>query len=171
MKKNILISIFCTDQTGLIAAISGRLFELGANLGDTTFSVLGAGAEFTTICELPYAMSLDELEGSLRQIEQLSDANISVSPFTLDTVHGPTGQVTHRITINGGDQPGLIARLCETFIEYDANIVRLSAEVAQHNEYVLRLSVNIPCKKVESCLSTVSNTAEGLQLNCSFETI
>ena len=107
----------------------------------------------------------------LRHIEQLSDANISVTPFTLDTVHGPTGQVTHRITIKGGDQPGLIARLCETFIEYDANIVRLAAEVAQHNEYVLRLSVNIPRKKAQSCLSTVSNTAEGLQLNCHFETI
>ena len=37
----VLVSVFCPDRTGLIAAIAGRLFDLGANLGDTSFTVLG----------------------------------------------------------------------------------------------------------------------------------
>ena len=171
MKQNFLISIFCADQTGLVAAIANRLFELGGNLGDTAFSVLGTGAEFTTVCELPNTIDIDELGQELRQLEQLSKAEISIPPFTLDAIHGPRGHVTHRITIQGGDQPGLIARLCETFIEFNTNIVRLSAEVTEQHEYALRLSVNIPPEKVTSCLATVSNTAEGLQLSCRFEAV
>ena len=171
MKQNFLISIFCRDQTGLVATIANRLFELGGNLGDTTFSVLGAGAEFTTVCELPDTTNINELEYELRQLEQLSEAEISVKPFILDAIHGPSGHVTHHIIIQGGDQPGIIARLCETFVEFDTNVVRLSAEVTEQNEYLLRLSVNIPREKITSCLATVSNTAEGLQLNCRFEEV
>jgi len=48
-----LISVLCEDNPGLIAAITGRLYDIGANLGDTTFAVLGGAAEFTGVCELP----------------------------------------------------------------------------------------------------------------------
>ena len=48
-----LVSILCRDHPGLIAAIAGRLFDIGANLGDTTFAVLGGAAEFNSVCELP----------------------------------------------------------------------------------------------------------------------
>src|SRR5262245_7561107 len=50
MAKSALVSVICEDRTGLIAAITGRMFDLGINLGDTTFAVLGTGAEFTTLC-------------------------------------------------------------------------------------------------------------------------
>ena len=39
----VLITIFCHDRTGLVSAITGRLFEIGANLGDTSFAMLGGG--------------------------------------------------------------------------------------------------------------------------------
>ena len=39
-----LVSIFCPDREGLVAAVTRRLFDLGINLGDTAFSVLGLGA-------------------------------------------------------------------------------------------------------------------------------
>lgn len=171
MSHTVLISIFCPDQKGLVAGITGYLFDLGANLGDTNFAVLGGGAEFTTVCEIPISLSSDELQRELGALDDLDGAEITIQPFALDTVHGPSGQITHRITIRGGDQPGLIARLSETFIQYQSNIVRLSAEVMQSGDYVLRLSVNIPPDKVENCLSTVANTAEGLQLSCKSEEV
>ena len=56
---NVLVSVFCPDRTGLVSAIAGRLFEIGANLGDTSFAVLGAGAEFSAICDIPAHVSAD----------------------------------------------------------------------------------------------------------------
>ena len=58
----------------------------------------------------------------------LQGAEITVAVFTLEPLHGPSQQITHRITLSGGDQPGMIACLSELFIEFKANIVRLVSE-------------------------------------------
>ncbi|MBT5649463.1 MAG: amino acid-binding protein, partial [Rhodospirillaceae bacterium] len=82
--------------------------------------------------------------------------------------HGPEGDVTHRITVSGGDQPGLVARLCETFVEFGANIVTLNAGplAEQQGRYAIRLEVSLPGAVADACLSTVTNTAEALGLSC-----
>jgi len=160
------VAISCPDQTGLIAAITGRLFDLGANLGDTSFAVLGSGAEFTTISEMPDDLDNDNLAAELASVTELKEAKISVTEFKLDPVQDQAAKITHRITVKGGDQPGLIARLSELFIEYRANIVRLSSEKSPDGNYILRISVFIPEGSADACLATVANTAEGLQLAC-----
>jgi glycine cleavage system transcriptional repressor len=164
-----LITVFCPDRTGLIAAISGRLFEIGANLGDSTFSMLGTGAEFTAVCEAPDEYSPAMLEAELAVLPELAKANISVRLFELDTAHGPSGMVTHRIVVSGGDRPGLIARLSEVFGQFQANIVHMDAQrIPEQGLYVTRFSVAIP-DRVEACLSTVANTAGELNLSCHSE--
>src|SRR3972149_708038 len=88
MATTALISIICADRTGLVAAIAGRLFDLGANLGDTTFAVLGGAAEFTTVCELPDTLSLKTVERELRALPALAEATVTISPFSYRAVHG-----------------------------------------------------------------------------------
>ena len=172
MAATIQISILCPDRTGLVAAITGRLFDLGANLGDTTFAVLGAGAEFTTVCDLPEGVTAAAVERDLKGLPELAGAQVSVRAFPLAPVHGPSGRVTHRITVSGADRPGLIARLCEAFVQYRANIVRLNSEHipnAGGGEYVVEFAVSIPPESTEACLATVSNTAQNLQLACHWQ--
>jgi len=127
MAATAMISIFCPDRTGLIAAITGYLFDLGANLSDTRFTVLGAGAEFNAVCEIPEDMEFSQIEAGLGTLPEPAGAEITIRSFALDPFHGPTGDITHQITVSGGDQPGLIARLCETLVGFNANIVALNA--------------------------------------------
>jgi glycine cleavage system transcriptional repressor len=171
--STLLVSIFCPDRTGLIAAISGRLFALGANLGDTSFAVLGSGAEFTSVCRLPDDVSAAEVEADLKKLPELADASVSVAPFGFDPDAGPSGRVTHTIVVSGGDRPGLIARLSEVFVQFKANIVRMDAQRipdAEGGRYVTRFAVSIPERSVQACLSTVANTAGELNLSCDWET-
>lgn len=177
MAATAMISIFCPDRTGLIAAITGYLFDLGANLGDTGFAVLGAGAEFNAVCEIPRDLEFAEIETGLGALPELADAKIEVRAFSLDPLHGPSGDVTHQITISGGDQPGLVARLCETLVEFDANIVALNAggsgasPSSGDGVYVIRLAAWIPPGKENACLATLANTAENLRLSCKWEQV
>lgn len=167
--NSVLISIFCPDRTGLVAAITGRLFEVGANLGDTSFAMLGSGAEFTSVCDLPQDISAADLEGDLASLPELAGARVSVRAFDMDQAAGPLGRVTHRVVLSGGDRPGLIARLSEVFGEFKANIVRLDAQrVPEQGLYVTRLAVSIP-ERAEACLNTVANTAGELNLSCHVE--
>ena len=82
-----LISIFCPDSTGLVAAITGKLFDLGANLADTSYVVLGQGGEFSAICELPDTVELATVKSGLEELGELAEAEVTVKPFPFDPAH------------------------------------------------------------------------------------
>ncbi len=169
-----LISVLCPDRVGLVAAIAGRLFDLGGNLADTTFAVLGEGAEFTSVCEFPDGVPLEQVERELRGLPELGDGEVTVSRFDLAPVHGPSGHFTHRIVVSGGDRPGLVARLCEVFVHFHANIVRLNAEripTAEGEQYAVTVHVWVPEDQAAACLATVVNTAGELSLNCQWHAV
>ena len=167
-----LVSVLGPDRIGLVAAIAEHLFDIGVNLRDTTFAALGSGAEFVALCELPSGIDAREVEAGLKQLPELDGAEVRAVPYAFDPSPGPAGSVTHRITISGGDQLGLVARLAEVFKQYDSNIVRLEARKLAEAEgglYVTRFAVFIPEEQVSLCLATVSNTAGALGLDCEVE--
>jgi len=173
MERTALITILCADRAGLVAAVAGCLFDLGANLRDTSFAVLGRGAEFTAVCDLPVELANEAVEDELRGLAELDGAEVAVRAFTMEPDAGPTGEVSHHISVSGGDQPGLIARLCETFVQFNANIVALNASPSPGAEgrlYTIRIAVRIPAGAADACLATISNTAQNLGLTCRWET-
>lgn len=169
MTQHLLVSLFCPDRTGLVAAVAGRLFDLGVNLGDTSFAVLGTAAEFSAVCEVAEDVTAEELHAALAALPEAADARIEVRPFGLDPVADVGGRVTHRVFVRGGDRPGLVARMAEVFGQYEANIVRMSAEHVPDGgdgQYVVRFDVAIPPAAVDRCLNTAANTAGELHLEC-----
>ena len=174
MSRTALISIICEDRIGLIAEVTGRLFDLGINLGDTTFAVLGGAAEFTAVIELPDHLSLGSIESELSALPALKGAKINVAPFSYRAQHGDTAHITHRIEIEGEDSPGLVARLSEVFVGFGANIVRLNSERmcgCSGTRYVTLIAAWIPPEKAKACLATVANTAGELRLTCKTQAV
>jgi glycine cleavage system transcriptional repressor len=169
-----LISIICQDSSGLIADVTGRLYDLGVNLGDTTFAVLGGGAEFTLVGKLPADVDFDEVERELRAVPLLKNAQLTVQPFTYRETHDQSAHITHRIEITGDDSPGLIARLSEAFSQMGANIVRLNSESVPSPSgarFLLRIAVYVPESKTALCMATVANTAGQMNLTCRWQQV
>lgn len=166
----VLISIVSPDQIGLIAAVTGRLYEAGANLADTSFSVLGSGCEFSCLAELPRGVGLEDIRRELTDLTVLAGADVKVSLFQYTPEHLGSAAVTHVIEIDGGDRPGLIARLSEVLMNYDANVVRMNSRRLYRGDgssrYVTSFEVSIPPAREEGCLSAVHNTAGQLNLDC-----
>jgi glycine cleavage system transcriptional repressor len=97
---------------------------------------------------------------------------VRVVPYGFDPNPTPAGHVTHRITISGGDQLGLVARLADVFRKYGANIVRLEARKLSDEKgglYVTRFAVSLGPEQENACLATVTNTAGTLHLACEVE--
>ena len=167
MEHAVLVSIVCRDRPGLVAAVSGRLYDLGANLADTTFAVLGEGAEFTAVVLPAKDQTGEDIRRELAALDEIADGTVDVRDWRLSTHHAPSGRITHRIEVAGGDRPGLIARLSEVFGQFGANIVRLNAETIPGTggaQYVTRFAVWIPAERADACLATVGNTAGELRL-------
>ncbi len=164
-----LVSTFCPDRVGLVSAVTGKLFDHGVNLRDVAFAVLGRGAEFSAVCDLPDGFDVAELQAGLHSLPELEGAQIKVLAYDEDAASGPLARVTHRVEVSGGDQPGLIARLSEIFTGYEANIVRLDAQTLPDEtggRYTIRFAVSIAPDRADTCLSAVANTAEHLGLSC-----
>ncbi|MDQ7075723.1 MAG: ACT domain-containing protein [Gammaproteobacteria bacterium] len=167
-----LISLFCPDRPGLISAISGCLFDLDLNIGDSNFSILGSGAKFTAVCTLPETLSAETLHTQLQHLPQLNEAKISITPYALARPSS-SAHISHQITLQGRDQPGLVTRLTEVFAEFEANIVHLNTKSfpqADMDHYLIRISVAIPKKRTSACLATIENTASSMQMECLCET-
>ncbi|MDH3335704.1 MAG: amino acid-binding protein [Rhodospirillaceae bacterium] len=169
-----LVSITGPDKVGIISDIAGRLFDLGVNFVDTTFAVLGGNAEFSAICELQGETDISVIKSELAALGVLSDAEISVSYFSIKNNSPASKSITHNIKVYGGDSPGLLARLCEVFQQFNANIVQLNSERHLGNsgdEYIITASVSIPQDATDSCLAHIANTAGELGLSCDWEEI
>src|SRR5260370_16512664 len=160
MASDAVVSILSLDRVGLVSAIADCLFTAGVNLRDTTFAVLGKGAEFTSVCELPDDVSAEALLDDLELVPELEGAQIPVVPYGFDAQPGPMGRITHPTEMSGGDQLGLIARLAQIIAQNGANIVRLDAQKlseAEGGRYVTRFSVWLPPVHAALCLPAVSN--------------
>lgn len=171
--SSILIFILSPDRVGLIAEVAGELYGLGANLADASFAVLGRASEFSCVAELPAGVAMEEVEKSLRSLRSLEGAEIRISPFRFAGSGGDLSEVSHIIEIEGGDRPGLIARLSEVFMQFGANVVRMNSRRRMGEEggtYVTSFAVSMPPGRAESCLAAVHNTAGQLNLRCHYRT-
>lgn len=168
MAHELRIAISCPDRSGILSAVAGRMFDLGADMGDASFAVLGEAAEFTAVARMPDNVEAEEVAAKLTQLPELAGAEISVTPFELGTAQAESGQVTHRVEVRGTDRPGLMARLTEAFADYGANIVRMDCtRIAggRAEDYVIRIEAWIPPERAETCLAVVDNTAQSLGLS------
>jgi len=168
-----LISIAGRDQVGVVSAVTGYLFEVGANLADSAFAVLGEGFEFSCVAEFNLDVSAKEVQAGLTGLAALEQARVSVSRFPFDLMRGESGKVTHIVEFSGGDRPGLVARVSEVLVEYGANIVRMSSRrIATDNgfDYRTRFAVNVGVDRIAALENALSNTAGSMRLNCKVET-
>jgi len=172
MPHTLLAKVFCPDRTGLVAGLAAALFDLGANLGDTRFAVLGQGAEFSAVLTVDDDVTPEQVDAALRGLPDTEGAEITVRRYEAWALGGDTAAITHLVYVSGGNRPGLVARLAEAFGDFDANIVTMNAQPLPEDpalpgggRYVVRFAVAIPAGRVETCLATVSNTAQALGLN------
>jgi len=170
----VLLSAFSTDRVGLISDITGSLFDMGINLEDTSFAVLGPGGGLTSILEVPEDISTDEIANRVASLPGFEKADIDIKRMSLPESETPPTDITHRIKCEGRDQPGLIARLTEVFIDFGANIVRLKSDLVEQDgqdHFITRFSVNIPDHKADACLTTLGNITERLGQKLTFERV
>lgn len=169
MMQHYLLTLVCPDRAGLISDITAELFNMGVNLADTSFAVLGEGAEFSAVLEMPESLQGNEVQQHIRNLEGLDQAEVSIKPFNYRTLRGETGTVTHHVSFEGDDQPGLVARLTELLVDYGANVVRMDTRALARDEkpfYIVELWVWIPAERDEACLAALNNTAASLGMRC-----
>lgn len=166
----IVVRISGVDCRGLIASITGTLFDQGANLLESGFHSVKGRFEFHAVAAFPLDIAESDVSDALSSVEALSGADIYIAPWS-DVTDGAGVTVTHRVIIDGGDRPGLVARLSEILSDSGADIIQMRSEQRDGDagrRHMTLFDLSLDTKQATSLENALVNTAGSLNLKLSF---
>jgi glycine cleavage system transcriptional repressor len=118
------------DRPGIVAAISGALFDLGGNIEDSQMSILRGHFAVMLMVRVPDDVSRDQLAERLGRVRD--DLGLEAITFNdVDELRGPPSGATHVLTVYGADHPGIVRSVTATLAERDVNITDLETRVTE----------------------------------------
>lgn len=156
------------DRPGIVAALSGALFELGGNIADSRMSILRGHFAVMLIAELPGERTSSEIEDAVAAVrDQLGLEAVSVSE--VESIEAGSAEPSHTLSVYGADHPGIVHHVTRVLAAADANITDLSTRIAGGAEpvYVMLIEVAIgaaDAERLDAALRQVAET-EGVDVS------
>jgi glycine cleavage system transcriptional repressor len=153
------------DRPGIVAEISGALYELRGNIEDSRMAILGGHFAVMLIVEVPEEVGQDSVAGRLTEAgERLGLDALTVHPVS--PVSGAAARPTHLVSVYGADHPGIVHSLTSALAERGVNVTDLQTRVAGVPEspfYVMLIEVALgesPAEEVAEALSRAGESAQ-----------
>ena len=143
MKSWFMLTVVGKDQPGIVAGLTGALYQAGANLGEA--SMVRLGGNFTIM--LMAETEADEA-ALRRQIEPF--AHKMQLHVHLDRIEGCLHQHVEpnvQIAVHGADRPGIVAQLTAALTSVGLNILDLDSDVggtANKPIYIMLIEGYVP---------------------------
>jgi glycine cleavage system transcriptional repressor len=146
MTRRYALSAIGRDCPGIVAAVTGPLHKHGANIEDSSMSILED--EFAVIL----IMTMDEhrvssLKEAIKGVEESMGLTFNISQIPELTDDLPPAEPSHVITLHGADAGGLVYRTTELLAGNNINITDLQTKRIKGDEgdiYIMILEVLLP---------------------------
>jgi glycine cleavage system transcriptional repressor len=153
------------DRPGIVAEISGALYELRGNLEDSRMAILGGHFAVMLIVALPEEVGRERLEARLAESrERLGLDALTVNP--VGHLARESASATHVVSVYGADHPGIVHTVTSTLAERGVNVTDLQTKVAGAPEspfYVMLIEVALgeaSAAEVTEALARAGDAAE-----------
>ena len=133
------------DRPGIAAAVTGALFERGANLADCSMTILAGQFAMVLLVEMAAGTEAADLEESLAVPAAAFDLVTAVrvvAPGRRDATGRP-----HVVSVYGADRPGIVHHVCTALAALDVNVTDLSTRVLAGDGgpvYAMLLDISVP---------------------------
>jgi glycine cleavage system transcriptional repressor len=140
MKRLIAVAVMGRDRPGIVAEVSGRLFERGCNIEDVVTSQLSGHFALMLVCAGPPGVSADAVR--LEMAALAGDLHVAV--WDVDERPIPP-RATHVVTVYGPDRPGIVHRVATVLAERGVNITDMTCRLSPSRTslYALTLEVEL----------------------------
>jgi glycine cleavage system transcriptional repressor len=146
--SRVAVTAFGPDQPGIVATVTGVLMGHGANLEDTSMTILQGHFAMMLVVALPPGEGPEALEQALS--DEVGRLGLTVVVRALgDGTTAGEGTTAWAVSVYGSDRPGIVHRVTEVLAENSANITDLSTRLVGDPEvggsaYVMLLEVTLP---------------------------
>lgn len=134
------ITAIGADQPGIVARVTGVLARRGANLDDTSMTILGGHFAMMLLVDLDDPAGI---EGDL--LAATEELGLVVTARAVGPGHA-SAPPTHVLSVYGTDRPGLVASASQVLAERMVNVTDLTTRVldgAQH-VYTMLFEIALP---------------------------
>ena len=132
------------DRPGIVAALTGVLYDIDCNLEDVTSTILRGSFSIMLVVRAPDDLDGEELRRRLEAV--LTPLEIGVTVRAAPEEPGGPVRSTHSLVAYGSDRPGIVAELTGILAKREVNITDLSCRLVGEPEpvYAMVAEVDIP---------------------------
>ncbi|MEO7981279.1 MAG: ACT domain-containing protein [Sporichthyaceae bacterium] len=134
------VTVLGHDRPGIIAETTGVLAELGANLEDSTMTILRG--HFAMVVVASAEVTPAEAEDALRSLSADGTLQVAVREIPHEDASAALG-TTYLLSVHGADRPGIVATVTGLVAEAGGNVTDLSTRLSGEL-YVLLAEVDLP---------------------------
>ncbi len=147
--KNLIISAFGPDQTGIVSRLTGVISHHGGNVEDSRMTRLGSDFAMLLLVSVPNDW-----------VESLSVALQSIDGLTISTKSTKLSEnkpltVTHSIHLSGADHEGIVHKVTDFFAEHHINIEEMETSTSNapvSGTILFTLNARVSCSSFEKDL-------------------
>jgi glycine cleavage system transcriptional repressor len=139
------VSAIGADRPGIVASVTGVLYQHGCNLEDTEMAVLRGHFAMMLIVSAPDLLTADALEQALTEATG-TDLVVAVRAIDDSVPAAPAGD-RWSVAVYGADRPGIVHGVTSLLADADANVLDLETRVigdAARPVYAMLLEITVP---------------------------
>ena len=126
--KRFIITVLGQDRPGIIAAVSGTLFDHTCNIEAVSQTILQTQFSGTFIISTPEGLAQEALRGHLKKGLDPLSLDVFLKPIDTEAIMPDAVESeAFVITTRGPDQKGLVARITAIIAGYGVNVTNLQA--------------------------------------------
>jgi glycine cleavage system transcriptional repressor len=134
------------DRPGIVAAVTGALFDRGCNLEDCSMTILSGHFAIMLMVRAPDDVTSEALEAALRSAGEPLGLTVAVRPVD-ETPPPAAAGAPHIVAVYGADRPGIVHRVSRLLADRGVNITDLTTRVIGGEAqpvYAMHLEVTLP---------------------------
>lgn len=149
MQRQMIISVVSKDRPGIIAEITGAIFELDGDLADLSQSILCGYLTMTLIVTFDNDLTVESVRSKLEAVKSEDGYEIIVKLMDIPLQHNVNGlpEKTYILTVQGKNKSGMVYSISSFCYQRGINILDLSTTL-KDDQYTMVLQLDL--SKVES---------------------
>ena len=148
-KNYYAVFVLGTDSTGIVADVTKALFELGANINDSSHTIIGSQFAMLLLISTELNCTIKKVEEAFSYVNKKRNLTIHIHQLKHDDIYRkPTdpGQLCV-IHLYGADKPGIVYQVTNLLSNNNVNITDLSTRRfgSESNPiYIMYLEAEVP---------------------------
>ncbi|MBI3591195.1 MAG: ACT domain-containing protein [Candidatus Melainabacteria bacterium] len=148
-KNYFAIFVLGTDGTGIVADISKALFELGANINDSSHTIIGNQFAMLLLISTGPGYTLEKIQNVFQDICKKRNLTIHVHELKDEDIYRKSHEMGQLCVIHlyGADKPGIVYQVTNLLAKNNVNITDLSTRRFGNETnpiYIMYLEAEVP---------------------------